>query len=117
MAQPISLVRARVRGAVDRVLVRVRDALDLPSRAEMIDLTERLEQLDRRIGELAAERVAELSRAAPALPAPAVEASEAPAAATEPAPAPEAVAGSDQSAPERVRRSRSRRATARTGKR
>ena len=119
MAQPTSFVRARVRGAVDRVLVRVRGALDLPSRAEMIDLTERLELLDRRIGELAAERVAELSRATPALPAPEVEASEAPAAAAEPAPEPatEPAAASDQSAPERVRRSSSRRASPRTGKR
>lgn len=70
MAQPTSFVRARVRGAVDRVLVRVRDVLDLPSRGELADLTHRLEQLDRRIADLAAERVAELSRPVPALPAP-----------------------------------------------
>ena len=70
MAQPTSFVRARVRGAVDRVLIRVRDVLDLPSRGELADLTHRLEQLDRRIAELAAERVAELSRPVPALPAP-----------------------------------------------
>jgi hypothetical protein len=119
MAQPTSFVRARVRGAVDRVLVRVRGALDLPSRAEMIDLTDRLEQLDRRISELAAERVAELSRATPALPAPEIEASETAIAAAEPESeaASEPVDKSDQSAPERVRRSSSRRASARTGKR
>jgi hypothetical protein len=115
MAQPTSFVRARVRGAVDRVLVRVRGALDLPSRAEMIDLTERLEQLDRRISELAAERVAELSRTPPALPAPEVEEPEAP---SEPQVETVArVARSDQSAPERVRRGSSRRSSARTGKR
>jgi hypothetical protein len=108
---------------MDRVLVRVRGALDLPSRAEMIDLTERLEQLDRRISELAAERVAELSRAAPALPAPAAEPEietiaadrETPSTPTEAAT--ERASGSDQSAPERVRRSSARRSSARTGKR
>lgn len=114
MAQPTSYVKARVRGAVDRVLVRVRGALDLPSRAEMIDLTERLEKLDRRISELAADRVAEMSHATPALPAPAEVAAEVETqleAAAEPATDP------DQAAPERVRRGGSRRAAARTGKR
>ena len=70
MAQPTSFVRARVRGAVDRALIRVREVLDLPSRGELAELTHRLEQLDRRIADLAAERVAELSRTVPALPAP-----------------------------------------------
>ena len=121
MARPTSFVRAWVPGAVDptrlaslveRVLVRVRGALDLPSRAEMLDLTARLEQLDRRISDLAAERVAELSRATPALPAPEVEAPAAPS-----DPQVETATRSDQSAPERVRRASSRRSTARTGKR
>jgi hypothetical protein len=99
MAQPTSFVRTRVRDAVDRVLVRVRGALDLPSRAEMIDLTDRLEQLDRRIAELAAARVADLSRAAPALP--------------EPAPPPEP----DAAPSERARKNGARRsAAARTAK-
>ena len=118
MAQP-SFVRTRVRGAVDRVLVRVRGALDLPSRAEMIELTTRLEQLDRRISELAAERVAELSRAAPALPAPPEAEVEAPVEAeVEAAPVEvDAQKEVDQTSPERVRRASSRRASARTGKR
>lgn len=96
MAQPTTFVRARVRGAVDRVLVRVRDALDLPSRGELADLTQRLEQLDRRIAELAAERIAELSRPVPALPAP-----EMIEIAAEPAPEPvaEAIAAADEPQP------------------
>ncbi len=66
-------VPASMRSAVDRIVVRVREALDLPSRGELLELTQRLEDLDRRIGALAAERVAEMTRVAPALPAPEAE--------------------------------------------
>lgn len=48
---------------------RLREALDLPSRTELTTLTARLEELDRRIAALAAERVAAMATAVPALPA------------------------------------------------
>ena len=65
MEQPIVV---RVRQQIDRVVVRMRTALDLPSRAELVELTRRLEELDRRIVAMAAERVAAMSTAVPALP-------------------------------------------------
>ncbi len=66
----IDLVPTTMRGAVDRLLERVRTALDLPSRSELAELTHRLEELDRKISALAAERVAEMTKSTPALPAP-----------------------------------------------
>lgn len=68
-----------MRAAVDRLVVRMREALDLPSRAELLELTQRLEEIDRRIAALATERVAEMARATPALPAAADDAAPAPA--------------------------------------
>jgi hypothetical protein len=65
MEQPIVV---RVRQQIDRVVVRMRTALDLPSRAELVELTRRLEELDRRFAAMAAERVAAMSTAVPALP-------------------------------------------------
>jgi len=65
---------ARIRYQLDRVVVRVRHVLDLPSRAELVELTRRLEELDKRIVQLAAERVAAMQAAVPALPEPIVEA-------------------------------------------
>lgn len=61
-AVPVSM-----RAAVDRMLERMREALDLPSRSELQELTQRLEELDRRIAALAVERVGEMSRVVPAL--------------------------------------------------
>jgi polyhydroxyalkanoate synthesis regulator phasin len=52
----MDLVPATMRGAVERALERVRHVLHVPSRAEMADLTQRLESLDRKIAELAAHR-------------------------------------------------------------
>ncbi len=66
----LDLVPVSMRGAVDRLLERVRNVLDLPSRTEMAELTQRLEALDRRIAALAAERVAQMARVVPALPEP-----------------------------------------------
>ncbi len=71
-------VPASMRATIDRLVVRVREALDLPSRAELLELTHRLEEIDRRIAALATERVAEMARATPALPA-AADAAAAPA--------------------------------------
>lgn len=65
MEQPIVV---RVRQQIDRVVVRMRTALDLPSRAELVELTRRLEELDKRIAAMAAERVAAMSTSVPALP-------------------------------------------------
>jgi hypothetical protein len=59
---------ARVRHRLDELVGRLRHALDLPSRAELMDLTRRLEELDRRIAALAAERVEAMSTVIPALP-------------------------------------------------
>ncbi len=66
----LDLVPMSMRGAVDRLLARVRNVLDLPSRTEMADLTRRLEELDRRIAALAAARVEQMARVVPALPEP-----------------------------------------------
>ena len=90
MEQPIVV---RVRQQIDRVVVRMRTALDLPSRAELVELTRRLEELDRRIAAMAAERVAAMSTPVPALPEaePVVEAAAAPVAEAEAEPAVEAV--------------------------
>jgi hypothetical protein len=49
-------------------LVQLREALDLPSRKELAELTARLEALDARIASLAAQRVEEISRTVPTLP-------------------------------------------------
>jgi len=65
LASPIV---ARIRQQLDRVVVRVRTALDLPSRSELVELTRRLEDLDLRIAQLAAERVAAMSAPVAALP-------------------------------------------------
>lgn len=59
-----------VRTTVERVLERVRGVLDLPSRTEMQELSRRLEDLDRKIAELAAARVDQMTRVVPALPEP-----------------------------------------------
>lgn len=64
----LDLVPSTMRGAVDRLLERVRGALDLPSRAELAELTHRLEELDRKISALAAERVEQMAKVVPALP-------------------------------------------------
>lgn len=56
-----------------RFAEKLRIALDLPSRAELAELTARLEALDARISSLAAERVAEMSKTVPTLPEPPVE--------------------------------------------
>ena len=61
-------ITTRLKERVDDVLVRLRTALDLPSRKELLELTSRLEELDRRIASLAAERVAAMTEAPPALP-------------------------------------------------
>jgi len=76
-----------VRAAANRLIERVRIALDMPSRSELAELSARLAELDRRISDLAAGRVAEMSRPVPALPAaePVVAAASEPAAVT-PAP-------------------------------
>jgi hypothetical protein len=60
-----------VRYAALRLVERVRTALDIPSRTELAELSARLEELDRRIAELATARVEELARPIPSLPAPA----------------------------------------------
>ena len=51
----------RLKTRVDHLLVRVRTALDLPSRSELLELTARLAELDQRISALAAERVAAMT--------------------------------------------------------
>lgn len=51
----------RLKTRVDHLLVRVRTALDLPSRSELLELTSRLAELDQRISALAAERVAAMT--------------------------------------------------------
>jgi len=66
----MDLVPIAMRGAVERMLERVRGALDLPSRADMQELTQRLESLDRKIAALAADRVEQMARVVPALPEP-----------------------------------------------
>jgi hypothetical protein len=81
-SESISNLTNRARARLDLLLEQLRKALDLPSRAELEELTRRLEALDARIAALAAERVAEMTKVPAALP-------EAPAAA---APAPEAIA-------------------------
>jgi hypothetical protein len=43
---------AQLRTALDRAFARIRTTLDLPSRADMSDLMDRLEALDRKIGAL-----------------------------------------------------------------
>jgi hypothetical protein len=53
----------RLQVLVDRVALRVRTALDLPSRAELMDLTQRLEELDRRIAALSLPETTEDKRA------------------------------------------------------
>lgn len=53
-----------------RIAEQIRIALDLPSRKELAELTARLEALDARIASLAAERVAEMTKAVPTLPDP-----------------------------------------------
>jgi hypothetical protein len=65
-----------VRSAAQRLVDKVRVALDLPSRSELIELSAKLEELDRRIADLASARVAELARPVPSLPAPADDAVE-----------------------------------------
>jgi hypothetical protein len=65
-----------VRSAAQRLVEKVRVALDLPSRSELIELSAKLEELDRRIADLASARVAELARPVPSLPAPADDAVE-----------------------------------------
>jgi hypothetical protein len=65
-----------VRSAAQRLVDKVRIALDLPSRSELIELSAKLEELDRRIGDLASARVAEMARPVPSLPAPAEDAVE-----------------------------------------
>jgi hypothetical protein len=60
-----------VRSAAQRLVDRVRTALDLPSRSELIELSAKLEELDRRIADLASARVADMARPVPSLPAPA----------------------------------------------
>jgi hypothetical protein len=65
-----------VRSAAQRLVDKVRVALDLPSRSELIELSAKLEELDRRIADLASARVAELARPVPSLPAPAADAVE-----------------------------------------
>jgi hypothetical protein len=65
-----------VRSAAQRLVDKVRVALDLPSRSELIELSAKLEELDRRIADLASARVAELARPVPSLPAPAEDAVE-----------------------------------------
>jgi len=89
LASPIV---ARIRQQLDRVVVRVRTALDLPSRSELVELTRRLEDLDQRIAQLAAERVAAMSAPLAALPeaAPVEAAPEPVAVAEEPVAAPPA---------------------------
>jgi hypothetical protein len=66
-----------VRSAAQRLVDRVRTALDLPSRSELIELSAKLEELDRRIADLASARVADMARPVPSLPAPAEGAVEA----------------------------------------
>jgi len=56
-AQWVSLP-AQLRSAVDDLLGRVRNTLDLPSRGEINDLVERIEQLDAKLAELEAARAA-----------------------------------------------------------
>jgi hypothetical protein len=63
-----------VRSAAQRLVERVRTALDLPSRSELIELSAKLEELDRRIADLASARVADMARPVPSLPAPAEDA-------------------------------------------
>jgi hypothetical protein len=82
-----SAIRTRLDATVELILGRIRGALDLPSRTELADLTQRLEELDRRIGALAAERVEAMVQATPALP----EAAEAESAEVDAAPAAAAV--------------------------
>jgi hypothetical protein len=65
-----------VRSAAQRLVDRVRTALDLPSRSELIELSAKLEELDRRIADLASARVADMARPVPSLPAPAEDAVE-----------------------------------------
>lgn len=65
-----------VRSAAQRLVERVRTALDLPSRSELIELSAKLEELDRRIADLATARVADMARPVPSLPAPAEDAVE-----------------------------------------
>jgi hypothetical protein len=60
-------VRHQIEAGLNVLVGRVRHALDLPSRAELMDLTRRLEELDRRIAALAAERVEAMSTVIPAL--------------------------------------------------
>jgi hypothetical protein len=52
--------RAQARARALALVTRVRIALDLPSRSEIAELTARLEDLDRRIGELAGGHVTEV---------------------------------------------------------
>ena len=71
-----------VRTAALQLVERVRTVLDIPSRSELIELSARLEELDRRVAELATARVEELARPIPSLPAPAETVAEAVAAET-----------------------------------
>ncbi len=50
--------RARARARARAMITRLRVALDLPSRSEIAELTARLEELDRRFGQLADARLA-----------------------------------------------------------
>jgi hypothetical protein len=61
-------ITTRLKDRVEDVVARLRNALDLPSRRELLELTSRLEELDRRIATLAAERVAAMTESAPQLP-------------------------------------------------
>ncbi len=60
-------IEARTRALA--LIARVRAALDLPSRSEIAELTARLDQLDRRITEIAAAHGIETSKPVPGLAA------------------------------------------------
>jgi hypothetical protein len=61
-SQKLQEVPTRLRSALQLAVVRVRTGLDLPSRRELIELSQRIDELDRKLGEYEVQATARKKR-------------------------------------------------------